>query len=370
MAALLFGVPASSQITVSKSGQTQLGTFQEWSSLTPLSTTANGSPGLGGGDIYIPSTNDSRIDTAANLCIFGRHAANGGGRITFGQGSDVYIGEQGKASTGMLALRGANGIRFSGRHNAVFTHDGTRTGKFTFNVPVDATAFNTTSDARLKRDVAGMGDVFAGLNALNPVTYRMAGYPIPADTLAGTGEEALGADAAPDDRLRYGFIAQEVMETFPELVSENSYGYLSVDYIGFIPMLVSAVQEMDAKIKEQEAVIESLTARENAPQRAPGKDGGQAGIDGPAVVRPSLAQNRPNPFTATTVIECTLPESVADASLRIYDLQGKQVMKLAVEGRGSTSVTVDGSTLAAGMYIYALIADGREIDSKRMILTD
>ena len=51
-------------------------------------------------------------------------------------------------------------------------------------------------------------------------------------------------------------------------------------------------------------------------------------------------------------------------------LQGKQVMKLAVEGRGSTSVTVDGSTLAAGMYIYALIADGREIDSKRMILTD
>ena len=77
MAALLFGVPASSQITVSKSGQTQLGTFQEWSSLTPLSTTANGSPGLGGGDIYIPSTNDSRIDTAANLCIFGRHAANG-----------------------------------------------------------------------------------------------------------------------------------------------------------------------------------------------------------------------------------------------------------------------------------------------------
>ncbi len=66
------------------------------------------------------------------------------------------------------------------------------------------------------------------------------------------------------------------METFPELVSENSYGYLSVDYIGFIPMLVSAVQEMDAKIKEQEAVIESLTARENAPQRAPGKDGGQA----------------------------------------------------------------------------------------------
>ena len=63
------------------------------------------SPGLGGGDIYIPSTNDSRIDTAANLCIFGRHAANGGGRITFGQGSDVYIGEQGKASTGTLALR-------------------------------------------------------------------------------------------------------------------------------------------------------------------------------------------------------------------------------------------------------------------------
>ena len=70
MAALLFGVPASAQITVSKSGQTHLGTFQEWASLTPLSTATGGSPGLGGGDIYIPSTNDSRIDTAANLCSF------------------------------------------------------------------------------------------------------------------------------------------------------------------------------------------------------------------------------------------------------------------------------------------------------------
>ena len=121
-----------------------------------------------------------------------------------------------------------------------------------------------------------MGDVFATLNALNPVTYRMANYPIPADTLAYTGEEAQGADAAPDDRLRYGFIAQEVMETFPELVSENSYGYLSVDYIGFIPMLVSAVSG-DGREDKGAGGGHRIADRPGKRSAArPGKDGGQA----------------------------------------------------------------------------------------------
>lgn len=363
MAALLLGASASAQVTVTESGQTRLGTFKQDLTAGSQSLPVNPGTGLGGGSITPPSLNVNLIDTAANLVVLGRHADNGGGRITFGHGSDVYVGEHGTAASDILALRGTCGLRFTGKYNTVFSHDGTRTGKFVFSVPVDATAFNTTSDARLKKDVSELGDVFARLSALNPVTYRMAGYPIPADTLASSEE----AEEAPlDDRLRYGFIAQEVREVFPELVSENSYGYLSVDYLGLIPMLVEAVKTMGAKIEEQEAVIESLTAKAEGPRHAP-KD---AGIDGPAAVKASLSQNRPNPFTSVTRIDCTLPEEVAEATLRIYDLQGKQVMSLSVEGRGNTSVTVDGSALPAGMYIYALIADGQEIDSRRMILTD
>ncbi len=33
------------------------------------------------------------------------------------------------------------------------------------------------------------------------------------------------------------------------------------------------------------------------------------------------------------------------------------------------TLTIDGYTLDAGMYLYSLIADGKEVDTKKMILT-
>ena len=77
-----------------------------------------------------------------------------------------------------------------------------------------------------------------------------------------------------------------------------------------------------------------------------------------------LAQNRPNPFTDTTVIGCTVPDGVAQAFILVYDLQGKQLMRIEVQGRGETSVTLDGRTLGAGMYIYSLVADGQEVATR------
>ena len=34
------------------------------------------------------------------------------------------------------------------------------------------------------------------------------------------------------------------------------------------------------------------------------------------------------------------------------------------------SLTIEAAELAPGMYIYSLIADGKEVDSKRMIVTE
>lgn len=40
-----------------------------------------------------------------------------------------------------------------------------------------------------------------------------------------------------------------------------------------------------------------------------------------------------------------------------------------VTERNNASIKINGKELAAGMYIYSLIAENKEIDSKRMILT-
>jgi len=59
------------------------------------------------------------------------------------------------------------------------------------------------------------------------------------------------------------------------------------------------------------------------------------------------------------------------AMICIYDLTGSQIVRFDLRDRGViSSLTVRGNQLKAGMYIYSLIVDGREIDTKRMILTD
>ena len=58
-----------------------------------------------------------------------------------------------------------------------------------------------------------------------------------------------------------------------------------------------------------------------------------------------------------------------DARLYVYDLTGRQVKSYEIQDRGQGSLTVKAYELEAGTYIYSLIVDNREIDTKKMILT-
>jgi hypothetical protein len=56
---------------------------------------------------------------------------------------------------------------------------------------------------------------------------------------------------------KIGLLAQEVQTVFPELVktANNSEGTLSVNYQGMIPVLLNAIKEQQAQIKELKALI-------------------------------------------------------------------------------------------------------------------
>jgi hypothetical protein len=82
-----------------------------------------------------------------------------------------------------------------------------------------------------------------------------------------------------------------------------------------------------------------------------------------------LYDNNPNPFTDDTEIKMRLAESVRQAILIVYNMQGNQLKSLQVSGRGETAVKVSGNELSAGMYLYTLIVDGKALATKRMILT-
>ena len=85
-------------------------------------------------------------------------------------------------------------------------------------------------------------------------------------------------------------------------------------------------------------------------------------------VSASLSQNTPNPFTEQTSIRFTLPDEAQNASICIFDMSGKMLRQIPVSP-SMHSITIKGYELQAGMYIYSLLISGKEIQSKRMILS-
>ncbi len=82
----------------------------------------------------------------------------------------------------------------------------------------------------------------------------------------------------------------------------------------------------------------------------------------------SLEQNFPNPFNPTTTIGFSMARP-GFASLKVFDLLGREVMTLVNEEKaaGSYRATVDASALTSGTYFYVLHA-GSFTATRRMVL--
>ena len=77
------------------------------------------------------------------------------------------------------------------------------------------------------------------------LTIRGISYQLNKETPAGTNN--IKINKKENARTHFGFLAQEVKEVYPELVRTDSAGYMYVDYIGMIPLIVNALNEIQAK---------------------------------------------------------------------------------------------------------------------------
>jgi hypothetical protein len=80
-----------------------------------------------------------------------------------------------------------------------------------------------------------------------------------------------------------------------------------------------------------------------------------------------LDQNVPNPFAEQTVISFSVPETVKQAQIMFYNGRGELIKTVDVRERGLGSLTVYGSDLSSGTYMYTLVADGMIVATKKMI---
>ncbi|CAM9886793.1 unnamed protein product, partial [Phaeothamnion confervicola] len=60
--------------------------------------------------------------------------------------------------------------------------------------------------------------------------------------------------------VQLGFLAQDVLRVFPELVHQQGDGgaYMAVNYPGFAPILVDAVNEQSRRIEDLQADVAAL----------------------------------------------------------------------------------------------------------------
>ncbi len=94
---------------------------------------------------------------------------------------------------------------------------------------------NVNSDRRLKQDIEGIGNALDLLDQVEGRTYHW--------------KPELGRDG----RTHYGLIAQEVEAAVPELVTTcEADGIKSVNYNGFVPILINAVGELKEQNRQQQ----------------------------------------------------------------------------------------------------------------------
>ena len=149
--------------------------------------------------------------------------------------SDVqmFLGNQGGVfggnSSHNLRASGGNFMFNSGSSNFIFEIGGVQRGY------INASGFNNGSDISLKENIK---DIDYGLNTVLSLKPRKFDWK----------------DAPDNDKAEIGFIAQEVEEFIPEIISESAADNSSVDsvkglnYGAMTAVLVKAIQELQAEI--------------------------------------------------------------------------------------------------------------------------
>lgn len=170
-------------------------------------------------------------------------------------------------------------------------------------------------------------------------------------------------------RKRMGVVAQEVEKVVPKVVRTQEDGIKAVAYAELVGLLVEAMKEQQGLIDRLNLEVAELKSQ-TSPEGKLRVSEGTTGIAtiGEVAANSVLSQNRPNPFTEHTVIEYNLASGAKQASVSVFDLQGKMLESYPAH-QGRNSVRIEGATLPAGMYLYSLIVDGQIVDTKQMVLT-
>jgi hypothetical protein len=216
-----------------------------------------------------------------------------------------------------------------------------------------------TSDKRLKENIKPLSSTLDKILNIKSYTYDMI-YKNDPEVPNHVNE-----DGRKSGKNKTGFMAQDIMADFPGLVKYNEkHDLYGVDYTGFVPFLVKAMQEQNDIITQLRSEIEVLK------QNSKAESSGSFGTTNESDSEFKLVSSKPVSIKSNVTISYSIPLNTVNAFMVIYDLNGKQLLKLSNLETGSKTVELPVNSLEPGAYLYTLIANGEEVDTKKIILMD
>lgn len=271
-------------------------------------------------------------------------------------------------------------VAFAGWYN------GDKTFSVLGNGEVFSTGLYVQSDASTKKNIQSISSSLAKVLQLRGVSFDpvQTTEAIRLDPQLSGQKESLSDDLQDSSRpqisqqvlnqmnlersrKRMGVVAQEVEAIVPEVVRTTPEGRKTVAYHELVGLLIEAIKEQQVQIEELKSAASSS---KNMLRAFSGEEEESlaSSIADETLTGLALYQNTPNPFNERTEIRYSLTGKESNALIYIFSMQGTLIKKYIADSSGV--LTIEASELTPGMYIYTLVADGKEVGSKRMILTN
>ncbi len=216
----------------------------------------------------------------------------------------------------------------------------------------------TPSDSRQQYDVAYLSDpeqkedILSRMQAVNVLSYKINPNV--------EGREDMEFDDPNDmayKRTHYGVSAQELQGLFPELVEEGQDGYLNVNYMELVPMLICTVQQLKSELEELKDSYANIGSDSYSEINAGNIKGKYA-----------LYQASSYPSNGPITIKYKIPSDATNAFIGIFDLKGAMLSQIPINA-SNAQITLNPKDYVPGMYLYSLIVNGNEVDTKKLVVS-
>lgn len=332
-----------------------------------LTAIANSTPAYGTRIAIFGNANVSATSYASNVGVLGWTGQSSGTDTNYGVWGRIASNTKGSAIMGSCDNIG--GLPIYGTYAGYFR------GPVYVYGTLTASSVVSPSDENLKENISALesGDGSEGralekVLEMNVIKYNLK--PLASDNnFIDKLDENEKKEEKAEPILHFGLLAQELQGIYPNLVVKGQDGNLGINYVELVPVLIRSIQELKDELDSLKAGSNTIMT---APQRKTTTETSlidkSSNASGLKHQNPKLYQNTPNPFTERTEIRFTLPDDARNAYIYIFDMQGKMLRQTPVDA-SMQGLTIDGYEFPAGIYLYSLVVNGQEIDTKRMILS-